>query len=61
MNEAIVKLFKSKGQSQPFLLFDSSNDEALWDTLVAYGKEAHVNTTRCDTYKDAKLFKTSFA
>ena len=61
MNDAIVKLFKSKGQVQPFLLFDDSSDETLWKSLVAYGSEAHVNTTRCDTFKDAKLFKGALA
>ena len=61
MNDAIVKLFMSKGQSEPFLLFDDSNDEALWNRLKAHAGEAKVNATRCDTYQDAKLFKGTFA
>ena len=61
MDDAIVKLFKSKGQSQPFLLFADSSDEDLWNRLVAFGKEAKVDTTRCDTFQDAKLFKGALA
>ena len=42
-------------------MFDDSGDDALWDRLVAFGKEARINTNRCDTFQDAKLFKGSLA
>ena len=61
MNAAILKTFKAKGQSQPFLLFDSAKDEDLWDALTAYGNTADITCTKCDTMDDAKIFKSSLS